>query len=276
MQLARTVEAAKARIAKGTEQCRLKAKPKVYDFSHERGLRRHPWHRGLLQRDQVPGQGRLGWPGHCERCDLIEKNELFGGDDGGEGGVSGTVEFFRGTFDQKMSGSLASRYGLTPDTAPGIPWPVPHLLPWLPSTGRRVYDNSIGSAGHEQLLFGVRQRPHWEPELRHVPRQLGYGGCFWLKTTSCPSRLIAGLRPSSSWRTSPAPRADRKYGRAASKWLSTTRTETKSRRRVRQRTQRVWSTDRADQGRHERARPPRSPASSATGLASPGTTSRPW
>lgn len=48
----------------------------------------------------------------------VSKKKLFGGDDG-EGGPVGIVEFYMGSYVQKMSSSLANRFGLTPDTAPG-------------------------------------------------------------------------------------------------------------------------------------------------------------
>lgn len=94
-------------------------KPKVYDFlmSIDYGI----CHGTVDSFNEIRFRDKVGWvgPATVDGATYIEKNELFGGDDGGEGGVSGTVEFYRGSWLQKMSGSLAQRFGLTPDTAPG-------------------------------------------------------------------------------------------------------------------------------------------------------------
>ena len=60
------------------------------------------------------------WVGPVQTSGKVEVNQgdLFGGDDG-EGGPVGWIEFYMGEYGQTMSGDLASRHGLTPETAPG-------------------------------------------------------------------------------------------------------------------------------------------------------------
>lgn len=60
------------------------------------------------------------WCGYLTEPAAIYVNqpEIFGGEEK-EGGVFGTIECYFGTPDQKMSGILADKLGLTPDTAPG-------------------------------------------------------------------------------------------------------------------------------------------------------------
>jgi hypothetical protein len=92
---------------------------KVYDFlmSVDYALCHGP----IDHFNQVSFRKKAGWvgPAFVDGATYIDKADLFGGDDGGEGGVAGTLEFYKGRWNQKMSSALARRFGLTPDTAPG-------------------------------------------------------------------------------------------------------------------------------------------------------------
>lgn len=78
-------------------------------------------HGPIKQVNAVYFKDKLGWvgPAKVDGATYIDKHELFGGDDGGEGGVSGTMEIYLGGWLQRMSGALSRRFGLTPATAPG-------------------------------------------------------------------------------------------------------------------------------------------------------------
>lgn len=105
---------------------------------------------------------KLGFVGPVTQngASYIEKHDLFGGDDGGEGGVSGSVEFYLGGWDQIMSPALAFRYGLTPDTAPGYRG-VSHIFfhgGRPPGTTDVIgLESSLSSSGTS-----------WQPELNDV------------------------------------------------------------------------------------------------------------
>lgn len=94
-------------------------KPKVYDFLY--ALDYAVCHGPVDSYNELTFRDKVGFVGPVtvDGASYIEKNELFGGDDGGEGGISGTVEFYLGGWFQKVSSNLAGLLGLTPNTAPG-------------------------------------------------------------------------------------------------------------------------------------------------------------
>lgn len=94
------------------------SKRKVYDYfmAVDYGFAHGP----LDAINALEIKDKTAWlgPATADGSVYIDKKKLFGGDDG-EGGPRGTIEFYLGSYVQKMSASLASRFGRTPNTAPG-------------------------------------------------------------------------------------------------------------------------------------------------------------
>lgn len=134
------------------------------------------------------------WCGYLTEPQAIYVNqpEIFGGEDK-EGGVFGVIECYFGTADQKMTGVLAQKLGLTSDTAPGYRG-IAHFVfrgaeenEGLPSPQT---DNKITTYLAQTLsaLFGVEPAApknkgfHWITNNPYLPST-------WVNLTRLPKSL---------------------------------------------------------------------------------------
>ncbi len=132
------------------------------------------------------------WCGYLTEPSAVYVNhpDIFGGEEK-EGGVEGVIECYFGTPDQKMSGVLADKLGLTPDTAPGYR-DIAHFVFRGPEVGESTPTDSAGKVTKylSDLLSNMLSVPasaarkgfHWITNNPYLPSA-------WINVTRLPTSL---------------------------------------------------------------------------------------